>query len=93
MRLLILAALMFVFLIGCAYAPSDVADFPVRCESCSSGFFGVKTTVMHCRADQVLATACRTPCRHCGKMLAEPGDGVEMTALSGDIFVTKYGRK
>lgn len=76
---------------GCAYAPDDVDDFTVICPSCSTGLTR-RTTVIRCRADSVLATCCNTPCRHCNRMLAESGDSVGMTALSGGVFIEKRGR-
>lgn len=82
--------LLLLLVAGCGYAASDVADFDVICSSCSSNW-DHKITTIHCRADSVLSTACRTPCRHCGQMLAEPGDDVSMTALSGGVHVIKRG--
>lgn len=88
MKWLLLAVLLATA--GCAYAPDDVDDFDIRCESCSQGL-GVFTTRVHCRADSVLHTAVNTKCRGCGRYLAEPGDEVGMNALSGGVFVIKHG--
>ena len=76
---------------GCNYGPSGIDDFHVICPSCSVGAFDKKRTTIRCRADSVLSTACHTPCRHCGRMLAEPGDNVWRTHLSGGVHVVKRG--
>ena len=93
MKLLLQTAAACLLLAGCGYSPDDVDDFPVVCESCKAGFFDTKTTTIRCRADSVLITAQDTPCRHCGRMLAEPGDSVDMTMAGGVVIVTKRGRQ
>ena len=87
-------ALALCLIIGCSYKyQAGVAyDFPVRCSSCSTGLFDDKVTTIHCKGEYVLYTCQNTPCRHCGRMLAEPGDDVSMSGLNSAVIVTKRGQ-